>query len=198
MTNKIVLASNNLGKIREIQELLSSTGIEVIPQAELNVNEVPENSPTFIENALIKARHAASLTEKPTLADDSGLVVPALNGEPGIYSARYAGEKGSFEKCIEKLLFKLKNKHGQERQAFFYCVLVFLRHPYDPCPIVCEGTWAGTILYSPQGTSGFGYDPIFYDPNQQCSAAELPLEIKNKISHRGEAMTKLRACLKSR
>ncbi len=188
---KIVLASNNPGKIKEIQQLLEAHKVKVLAQAKLDVKEVPEEGLTFIENALLKARNASSSTHLPALADDSGLIVPALGGAPGIFSARYAGENATSRECIEKLLADLQNVPDSKRNAFFYCILIFLQHAQDPCPIVCEGIWQGKILYEPQGEQGFGYDPIFYDPHYQCSAAQLPPDIKNQISHRGQAMTQL-------
>lgn len=189
--NKIILASNNEGKVREIQQLLEAQSFLILPQSEYSVPEAEEVGVTFIENALIKARHASSITGLPTIADDSGLVVPALNGEPGIFSARYAGKNATNSENIEKLLFNLRDVPASHRQAFFYCIIVFLSHAEDPCPIVCEGRWDGEILFQPRGKQGFGYDPIFYVPMQQCSAAELTSELKNNISHRGQAMQKL-------
>jgi XTP/dITP diphosphohydrolase len=184
----IILASHNKGKIAEIQELLQQTTIKVIPQENLNIEEAEETGLTFVENALLKARHACIETGMPAIADDSGLVVPFLQGEPGIYSARYAGIKNDFKANIEKLLSALQNSSGQDRQAYFHCTLVYLSYPEDPSPIICEGQWYGSILTAPTGTQGFGYDPIFYDPTYQCSAAELALTIKNQISHRGQAL----------
>lgn len=188
---KIVLASNNKGKIKEINHLVSPYQMEVIAQSEFKVEEVEETGLTFVENALLKARNAASITSLPALADDSGLVVPILNGEPGIYSARYAGTNNDHSENIKKLLFKLKDVPEKNRNAYFYTVIVLLRDVRDPSPIICEGIWHGKILHEPKGDKGFGYDPIFFDPEYECSAAELPLEIKNKISHRGQAMQQL-------
>jgi XTP/dITP diphosphohydrolase len=188
---QIVFASTNQGKIREIQQLLDKHAVEVVPQATMNVKEIPEEGLTFIENALMKARHATAVTKLPALADDSGLVVPALRGAPGIFSARYAGEHATSQECIEKLLANMQEVVEEKRQAFYYCSLIFMQHAMDPCPIVCEGIWPGMILFKPQGNKGFGYDPIFYDLNYQCSAAQLPPDIKNRISHRGQAVTKL-------
>lgn len=187
---EIVLASSNKGKIAEIQTLLDKHNIVISPQTERGIIDAEETGMTFIENALIKARHAASLAKLPALADDSGLVVPSLNGEPGIYSARYAGLPVDFNRNIDKLLTKMDGVPVEKRSAYFYCVIVYLRHAEDPCPIVSEGIWHGQILYQPRGDFGFGYDPIFYDFINQCSAAELEPKIKNSISHRGQAVRK--------
>jgi len=185
---KIVFASNNSGKIHEIQTLLKPFDIEIIPQAELDVGEVPETGLTFVENAIIKARHACRETGLPAIADDSGLEVDALQGRPGIYSARFAGIKANSQDNIKKLLTELKSVVKDQRQARFHCALVFLLHAEDPTPLICEGTWNGVILEEPAGCQGFGYDPVFLDPNEQCSAAELALSKKNQISHRGQAL----------
>lgn len=185
---KIVFASNNEGKIRELNALLSSFDIEVVPQTLLGVTEVEETELTFIENALIKARHASRVTGLPALADDSGLEVDALHGAPGIFSARYAGKNATSQDNIQKLLNAMKSLKPTERGGAFHCTLVFLMFPEDPTPLICQGTWKGVILTTPTGTEGFGYDPIFYDENLQCSAAQLPLDVKNKISHRGQAL----------
>lgn len=185
---KIVLASNNQGKIREFQSLLTPFQLEVISQAELNVSEIEETGKTFIENAILKARHAAKETGLPALADDSGLVVNALHGAPGIYSARYAGKEASSSNNIKKLLHELKDTPDEKRDAFFYCVLVFMQHDQDPTPIVCEGKWQGKILHAPQGEQGFGYDPVFFVPSKNKSAAQLTSEEKNSMSHRGMAL----------
>jgi len=185
---KIILASHNAGKIKELQALLNPAQFTVIAQADLGVQDAAETGQTFVENALIKARHAAKMTALPAIADDSGLVVPALNGAPGIYSARYAGEKAQSHDNIQKLLTELKNVPDEKRDAYFYCALVFMRHAEDPTPIICTGKWSGHILSVPQGTKGFGYDPIFYVASEHKTAAELPLTIKNRISHRGIAL----------
>lgn len=183
---KIVFASNNPGKIKELNHLLHSFQLEIVPQSDLSVEEIPETGSTFEENALIKARHASHVTGLPAIADDSGLEVSALHGEPGIYSARYAGEKAVASDNIQKLLRELK--HEKNRSANFHCVLVFVENAEDPNPIICHGIWSGEILTEARGKGGFGYDPIFFDPFQNCSAAELSLEIKNRISHRGKAL----------
>lgn len=185
---KIVFASTNAGKIRELQALLNDVDIQVLPQNELGVTEIPETGLTFEENALIKARHACSETGLPAIADDSGLEVPVLQGAPGIYSARYAGKNATSTDNIKKLLQELKNISAENPEACFHCVLVYLRHADDPNPIICHGIWQGSILNAPRGEKGFGYDPVFFDSTYQCSAAELPLGVKNKISHRGKAL----------
>jgi XTP/dITP diphosphohydrolase len=187
----IVLASNNTGKIREFTTLLSPFHIQLIPQSELSVTEIEETGLSFVENALLKARHAAKSTGLPAIADDSGLVVAALNGKPGIYSARYAGQSATSADNIKQLLADMSDVPAEKRDAFFYCVLVFISHPNDPTPLVCEGKWSGSILFSPQGENGFGYDPIFYVPTEHCSAAELAQDKKNKLSHRGNALQSL-------
>jgi XTP/dITP diphosphohydrolase len=185
---KTIFASNNTGKIQEVQALLKDFHLELIPQSTLGVEEIEETGLTFVENALLKARHAAKVTGLPAIADDSGLIVSALNGAPGIYSARYAGEPSHAKNNIQKLLTELRDTPLQERTAAFYCILVYLAHPEDPTPLICEGLWTGSILTEPTGEKGFGYDPIFFDAENQCSAAELPPEIKNRISHRGQAL----------
>ena len=188
---KVVLASHNEGKIREFQALLKNYHIELIPQATLGVDDVEETGSTFIENALIKARHAALVTGLPALSDDSGLTVAALGGAPGICSARYAGSQKSPCDNIAKLLSELKNVPDGNRQAYFYSVLVFMSHDRDPSPLVCDGKLRGTILSAPRGEHGFGYDPVFYVPSEDKTTAELPPDIKNKISHRGIALQSL-------
>lgn len=185
---KIVFASNNAGKIRELQSILKPLALEIIPQTILGVTEVEETGLTFVENALLKARHAAQHTGLPAIADDSGLEVNALNHAPGIYSARYAGKNASSQDNIKKLLNELHNVPDNKRQARFYCCLVYLSQVDDPTPIICEGTWSGLILKQPAGSDGFGYDPVFFDSNENCSAAELPLAKKNLLSHRGKAL----------
>ena len=191
----IVLASNNPGKVREFAQLLVGLGHEVRPQSEFDVPEVEETGLTFVENALLKARNAAHHAGLPALADDSGLEVDALNGAPGIYSARYAGGGASDRANLEKLLADIQHVPETGRGARFQCVLVYLRHALDPTPLICQGTWEGRILHAPQGTQGFGYDPIFYVPSHGCSSAELPPETKNLLSHRGQALRKLVAAL---
>jgi XTP/dITP diphosphohydrolase len=188
---KIVLASNNPGKVREINELLAGEQITVITQKEFNIPDVVEDGLSFVENAIKKARHASSLSGLPAIADDSGLEVDALNGAPGIYSARFAGPGASDEANLEKLLAHLKQVEDEQRSARFQCLLVYMRHAEDPTPIICQGTWEGRILHRPRGENGFGYDPIFYVPTHDCSSAELAPEVKNSLSHRGRALQKL-------
>lgn len=192
----IVLATLNAGKLREFQSYLHDMDINLIPQANFkNVKEIAETGTTFVENAIIKARHAAQITGLPALADDTGLVVNALDGAPGIYSARYAAANGSSQQNananVEKLLQNLKDILYEQRDAYFYCVIVLMRNHKDPMPVICEGKWAGKILSAPRGSQGFGYDAVFYDPREKKSAAELTLSEKNKISHRGLALQSL-------
>jgi XTP/dITP diphosphohydrolase len=187
--NKLVIASGNKGKLREIAHLLAPLNIDIIAQAELHVSECEEPYCTFIENALAKARHASRQTGLPALADDSGLCVDALQGAPGVLSARYAGEPKSDQANNEKLLSVLGTEIN--RQAHFYCVIVLVRHADDPEPLIAEGRWAGEILSEFRGQDGFGYDPLFLDAKTGRTVAELPLEIKSRISHRGHAMAKL-------
>ena len=192
---KIVFASNNAGKVREVNAILASQSFEVVSQSEFNVVEAEETGLTFVENAILKARNAAEQTGLPALADDSGLEVDALNGAPGIYSARFAGPDATDEKNLQKLLHDLdtleKEKGEVTRSARFQCVMVLMRHASDPTPLICQGTWEGTIGREPAGDNGFGYDPVFYVEQQQCTAAELSAEIKNRLSHRGQALAKL-------
>jgi XTP/dITP diphosphohydrolase len=185
---KLTFASNNQHKIKELKQILFNSPYNIIPQSDFNVSEQAETGLTFVENAILKARNACRHTKLPAIADDSGLEVNALKGEPGIYSARYAGEKASDTDNNSKLLFQLKNIPNESRSAKFQCLIVFLRHELDPTPIICQGTWHGSIAHEPRGENGFGYDPIFYVPTHDCSAAELPPEIKNQISHRAQAL----------
>jgi len=185
---KIVLASNNPGKVREFNALLAGHDIEVVPQSAFDVPEAEETGLTFVENALLKARNASRHTGLPAIADDSGLEVDALKGAPGIYSARYAGPDASDADNVAKLLADLQGIPEAERTARFQCLLVLLRHAEDPTPLICQGTWEGRILEAPRGENGFGYDPVFFVPTHDCSAAELPPEEKNRISHRGQAL----------
>ena len=189
MLSKLVIASGNKGKLREIQHLLSPLNIEIIPQSVFNIPECEEPYFTFLENALAKARHASKYTGLPALADDSGLCVDALQGSPGVLSARYAGEPKSDERNNQKLLEVLGTE--ENRHAHFYCVMVLVRHELDPEPLIAEGRWAGEILTEYRGNDGFGYDPLFLDAKTGKTVAELPLDIKSRISHRGHAMTKL-------
>jgi XTP/dITP diphosphohydrolase len=187
---KIVVASGNQGKIREICAKLEEFDLELISQKELGVTDVPEDGLSFIENSLIKARNASRQTNLPAMADDSGIVVPALGGQPGIFSARYAGENASDQANLEKLLDGLAKTPTEDRFAYFYCAIVYVQFPDDPTPLVAVGKWLGRIAQSVSGNEGFGYDPIFYLPEQGCTAAELPLAEKNLISHRGQALAK--------
>lgn len=195
---KTVLASNNPGKVREFNQLLSGLNMEVIPQSEFNVEEIEETGLSFVENAILKARNAARCTGLPSIADDSGIEVDALRGAPGIYSARFDGVDASDEQNLQKLLAELSGVPDEKRSARFQCLLVFMRHDLDPTPLICQGTWEGRILHAPQGENGFGYDPVFYVPGEDCSSAELPSATKNRLSHRGQALQKLLASLKHR
>jgi len=187
----ILLASGNKGKVNELKEMLAPFGLNVVPQSEFNVDEVPETGTTFVENAIIKARHAAQVTGLPCIADDSGLEVAALNGAPGIYSARFAGEDATDGTNIDKLLDLLKDVPAEQRQARFVCVLVFMRHADDPTPIICQGFWDGEIQMERSGDSGFGYDPVFFQPQLDKTAAQLAPEQKHSLSHRGQALRQL-------
>lgn len=187
----IVLASSNRKKIAELQHLLAPLQIEIVPQSTLSIPDADETGLTFVENAIIKARHAAQLSGMPALADDSGLEVDALNGAPGIYSARFAGTPSDDAKNNELLLEKLRLVTKDQRRARFQCVLVFMRHTADPVPMICQGSWEGCILESAQGKEGFGYDPLFFVPELGCTAAQLSAEKKARLSHRGQAMQKL-------
>ncbi|MBT3048487.1 MAG: RdgB/HAM1 family non-canonical purine NTP pyrophosphatase [Candidatus Thiodiazotropha sp. (ex Clathrolucina costata)] len=185
---KIVLASNNAGKVREINQLLADAQITVVAQKEFNIPDAIEDGLSFVENAIKKARHAAGLSGLPAIADDSGIEVDALNGAPGIYSARFAGPGASDEANLQKLLTHLEEIPDDQRSARFQCLMVYMRHAEDPTPIICQGTWEGRILHRPQGENGFGYDPIFYVPGHDCSSAELEPAVKNSLSHRGQAL----------
>ncbi len=193
---KVVLASGNKGKLRELQDILSVEEVELVPQSKLGVSEVPETGLSFVENALIKARNACQATGLPSIADDSGIEVDALNGAPGIYSARYAGQQGASadQANNNRLLAELEQIVEPDRTARFQCVIVYLRHAKDPMPLICQGTWEGRILFEEQGENGFGYDPLFYVPAHDCTSAELPADIKNKLSHRGQALRNLLEC----
>jgi XTP/dITP diphosphohydrolase len=186
---RLVVASGNAGKLREFRRLLAPLGIEVVPQAELGIPEADEPHITFVENALAKARHASAWAKLPALADDSGVCAAALGGAPGVQSARYAGEPKSDARNNEKLVAALAGR--TDRRAHYVCVLVLVRHADDPEPIIAEGAWHGTIVDTPRGAGGFGYDPYFLDPTVGLTAAELPLETKNELSHRGKAMRAL-------
>lgn len=195
MSKKIVLASGNPGKVREINQMLAGLHLSVVPQSDFEVTEAEETGLTFVENAILKARNAARFTQLAAIADDSGLEVDALHGAPGIYSARYAGSGAGDKANLLKLLEDIKNVPDEKRSARFQCVLVYLRHEHDPTPVICQGTWEGRLLRAPVGDNGFGYDPIFFVPTHNCSSAQLPPEVKNSLSHRGQALRKLVAAL---
>ncbi|MBP6750526.1 MAG: RdgB/HAM1 family non-canonical purine NTP pyrophosphatase [Xanthomonadaceae bacterium] len=192
---KLVLASSNAGKLAELRALLGDAGIDLHAQTEFGVEDAEETGLTFVENALLKARHASRATGLPALADDSGLCVDALDGAPGLYSARYAGGHGDAEANIRKLLDALRDVPDERRGARFVSVLALLRHADDPQPLVAEGVWAGRILHAPRGDGGFGYDPVFFDPVYAMGAAELDAATKHRVSHRGRALASLRARL---
>ncbi len=192
---KLVIASNNPGKLKEIGALLAPLSIEIVSQSDYNTGEADEPFGTFIENALTKARHASRCSGLPALADDSGICVNALGGAPGVNSARYAGEPKSDARNNQKLIEALKNQ--TDRRAYYYCVIVLVRHPGDPQPIIVDGSWHGEIIDQPRGTGGFGYDPYFLLPEFGKTAAELTTEQKNKISHRGQALEKLSDILRA-
>jgi XTP/dITP diphosphohydrolase len=203
MNREYVLASGNQGKLREISAMLKPLGLSVRPQSVWQISEAEETASTFVENSLIKARHAARHAGLPCIADDSGLVVPVLNGEPGIYSARYGGDNSDDQGNIRKLLGELKGKHGSERHAYFYCALVLLNSADDPAPLIATGYWHGLILETPRGDGGFGYDPVFgvsrqSNPGRQYSAAELSAIEKGRLSHRGQALNELVRQLRER
>ena len=197
MADKIVIASNNKGKIAELTDLLAPLQMTPVAQGELGVGEAEEPAVTFVENAILKARHAARMTGLPALADDSGLAVDALGGQPGVRSARYAGDHASDQDNIDVLLTALASVPEAQRGAQFHCVLVFLRHADDPTPVICHGRWPGTILTEARGDGGFGYDPVFWVTEHQCSAAELSRADKSQISHRGRALAQLTDQLRS-
>ena len=190
-----VLASGNSGKLSEIQALLAPSSIEVLPQSEFGVESIEETSNTFVENALLKARHVAAATSLPTIADDSGLVVDALAGAPGINSARFAGPDNQDYDNVTKLLALLEDVADEKRSAQFYCVIVALVAPQNPFPLIGSGIWPGLITRKPRGELGFGYDPVFFDPELKATAAELPSEVKNRVSHRGRALSKIQFAL---
>lgn len=195
-SQQIVLASGNPGKIKEIQAIL--TGHPIVAQSAFHVAEAEETGSTFMENAIIKARNAALHCKLPSLADDSGLVVDALNGAPGVISARYAGAGASDQDNVHKLLRELDGVPEEQRGARFICVMVFMEHADDPFPVIAQGVWEGRILTHAAGGNGFGYDPVFWVPEHRCASAELPAAIKNALSHRGQALRSLAALLKAR
>ncbi len=198
MTQRIVLATGNPGKVKEMAGLLAEFGFEVIPQSDFDVPEAEETGLTFVENAIIKARNAAAHTGLPAIADDSGLEVDFLQGAPGIYSSRFAGTDARDQDNLDKLLTRMEGVPDAERPARFQCLLVFMAHEKDPTPVICQGTWEGTILHQARGENGFGYDPVFYVPTHNCASAELPAEIKKQISHRGQALRKFAETMKTR
>ena len=191
-SKSLVMATSNRGKLAEIRPLLAECGFHLLSQGELGIGSAIEDGRTFIENALIKARHACAASGLPSLADDSGLIVEALGGAPGLSSARYAGAHGDAAANTRKLLAATAHLQGSARAARFYCAIVVLRHEHDPQPLLAEGAWEGTLLESPRGAGGFGYDPVFFDPRLGASAAELPADVKNRVSHRGQALARLR------
>jgi len=195
-SQQIVLASGNPGKIREIQAILAEHPI--VAQSLFNVAEAEETGSTFVENAIIKARNAALHCQLPAIADDSGLIVDALNGAPGVISARYAGQGASDLDNLNKLLRDLEGVPDEQRSARFVCVMVFMAHAADPFPVIAQGVWEGRILTHPAGANGFGYDPVFQVPEYQCASAELPAAVKNSLSHRGQALQRLKALIKAR
>jgi XTP/dITP diphosphohydrolase len=192
MQRRIVLATGNIGKLNEIRKIFSGVDVDIVAQSEFDTPEAIENGLTFVENAIIKARNAAAHTGLPALSDDSGIEVDALNGEPGIHSARYAGDD---ESNIQRLLRELDGVPDDRRTARFQCVMVYLRHANDPVPVITQGAWEGKILEAALGESGFGYDPVFYVPERGCSAAQLSAEDKNSLSHRGKALRQMLAYL---
>ncbi|MGZ8943768.1 MAG: RdgB/HAM1 family non-canonical purine NTP pyrophosphatase [Methylobacter sp.] len=193
---KIVLASGNPGKIREIQAMLADHPI--VPQSAFNVIDAEETGSTFVENAILKARNAALHCQLPAIADDSGLVVDALNGAPGVISARYAGVGASDQDNVDKLLRELEGVPAELRTARFICVMVFMEHANDPCPVIAQGVWEGRILDHAVGENGFGYDPVFWVPERNCASAELPPVVKNSLSHRGQALKTLTTLIKAK
>jgi len=191
VTRELVLASDNRGKLNELTALLSDSGFSVVGQGTLGVTPAEETGATFVENAILKARNAALQTGRPAIADDSGLEVNALNGAPGVYSARFAGDHASDSDNVTKLLSRLENIPWEDRNARFRCLMVYLRQADDPAPLICEGTWSGVVTKAPSGQNGFGYDPIFWVPDEGCTAAELDSERKNGLSHRARALRML-------
>lgn len=194
---ELVLASSNAGKLAELSAMLQPLGWKVSPQSKWVEEEAVENGLSFIENALIKARHAARFSGLSALGDDSGLVVDALQGRPGIYSSRFAGENANDQDNIHKLLCAMKDVEMPDRNAHFYCAMALVRHAGDPAPLIATGKWSGQILEEPSGQGGFGYDPVFWVPGSNCSSAELPPEVKNRLSHRGQALAVLAGQMKN-
>lgn len=195
---KVVLATNNVGKAKELNTMLSGLDMEIVAQGTLGVPDAEETGLSFIENAILKARNAAAYAKLPAIADDSGLEVDALEGAPGIHSARYAGTPSNDQANLRKLLDAMRDVPDIGRSARFRCVIVYLKHAKDPAPLVTEGVWEGSILRAPKGSNGFGYDPVFWVPERSCSSAELPPEVKNQLSHRGQALARLAAHFRAR
>lgn len=193
--SRLVLASSNAGKLAELRAMVSDSGITIHSQQEYAVGAVEESGLSFVENAIIKARHASACSGLPALADDSGLEVDALQGAPGIYSARFAGESADDSANNRKLLEALSDVPDGQRSARFHCVLALMMHPGDPMPLICSGSWEGWILREPAGNHGFGYDPLFFVPDQGCSSAQLPPALKNRLSHRARALAQLKLTL---
>lgn len=194
---RIVLASGNAGKLAEMREILFHSGIELVSQGDLGIEEVEETATTFVENALLKARHAARISGLPALGDDSGLCVDALAGAPGLHSAIYAGRHGDSAANTAKLIDALRDVPEAQRGAHFHCSIVLLAHANDPAPFLAQGRWQGRVLREPQGNGGFGYDPVFFDPVNNMSAAELDPALKNRVSHRGLALATMCALLQT-
>ena len=195
MNQRIVLATGNPGKVKEMGEILAPFGMEILPQSEFDVPEAIEDGLSFVENAIIKARNAAAHTGLPAIADDSGLEVDCLKGAPGIYSSRFAGPEATDKDNVRKLLQDMQDVAEDKRTARFQCLMVYMAHEADPTPIICQGTWEGRILFEQRGDNGFGYDPVFYVPTHDCASAELSKEVKNSLSHRGQALRKLAEAL---
>jgi len=193
--HRVVIATGNPGKVREFAQILEGCHLEAVPQSEFGVPDVPETGTTFVENAIIKARNASAHTGLPAIADDSGIEVDALDGRPGIYSARFAGAGASDQANLDKLIEEMRDVPEGERAARYQALIVYLRHAEDPTPIICQGTWEGRLLFEPVGDGGFGYDPIFYVPERGCSSAELTADEKHVLSHRGKALRELVARL---
>jgi XTP/dITP diphosphohydrolase len=191
LSSDLVLASANPGKIKELQQMLGGLGFNILPQTQLNIEDIEETGLSFVENSILKARNAAAHANLPAIADDSGLEVDVLDGAPGIYSARFAGEGATDATNRDKLLELMKNAPENQRSARYQTVIVYMRHANDPTPLICQGTWEGTIALSEKGEGGFGYDPIFQVTETNCRAAELDKQTKNKISHRGKAIANL-------
>jgi len=196
MSRRIVLATGNQGKVKEMGEILAPFDLQIVPQSEFSVPEADETGLSFVENAIIKARNAAAHTGLPAIADDSGLEVDFLKGAPGIYSSRFAGVDATSQDNRVKLLADMKDVPDEKRTARFQCLMVYMEHGNDPTPLICQGTWEGRILFELRGKNGFGYDPVFYVPTHDCAAAELNKEIKNQLSHRGQALRQLAAAMK--